>query len=61
MSTRHLKATRRARAKEPQLVEGAKQLLVLKGPSSSAIVNEVITDLTMIKKPDAKSLSRKRL
>jgi ribosome production factor 2 len=59
MSSRNLKAIRRARAKEPQLVEGAKQLLVLKGPSSSAIINEVMRDLTMLKKPDAKALSRK--
>lgn len=59
MSTRNLKAIRRERKKAPQLVEGPKQLLVLKGPTSSAILNELMTDLRMIKAPEAKALTRK--
>ena len=59
MSSRNLKAIRRARSKEAKLVEGPKQLLALKGPASSAILNEVLTDLIMLKKPDAKALTRK--
>lgn len=59
MSTRNLKAIRRAREREPKLVEGPKQLLVLKGPTSSQIVNDVMKDLRQIKAPDVKGLSRK--
>jgi hypothetical protein len=42
MSTRAIRA---AKAREPQVVEGDKRLLALKGPSTSALAVEALTDL----------------
>jgi ribosome production factor 2 len=56
---RNLKAIRRARKREPQLVEGPKSLLVVKGPACSAVLGEVLRDVAALKKPDAKVLTRK--
>ena len=53
------RAARIAAKREPQLVEGSKCLLLLKGPSSSEILNEAMKDLAALKKPDIRSLSRK--
>lgn len=57
--------TQRARraldARGPKLHEGTKQLMSLKGPKTSDIVNHALRDLHKLKAPDSKLLSKKNL
>lgn len=50
---------RLAKQREPQLVEGPRNLLVLRGPTSSEILNDAMKDLAALKKPNVKALTRK--
>ena len=50
---------RRERRAEPQLIEGAKPAMILRGPSTSERMRDVLKDLASIKQPHAKTLSRK--
>jgi ribosome production factor 2 len=53
------KGSRVLKAKEPQLVEGAKTALFLKSSTSSVLVASMLEDLYSLKKPDAILFSRK--
>ena len=53
------RAQREAAKRAPALVEGPRNLLLLKGPASSEIVNDVMRDLSLLKKPAVKALTRK--
>jgi len=53
------RALRAARAREPQLVEEARRVLALRGPSSSPVSLGALRDLVQMLKPQAKALSRK--
>lgn len=53
------RVARALKAKEPKLVEGAKQLLVLRGPKTSERGVGALKDLALLKKPDVKLLQRK--
>lgn len=46
-------------AKEPKLVEGPKELMVIRGPSTSEIVTHAMRDLAALKKPRCRILQRK--
>ncbi|KAL0225675.1 hypothetical protein P9112_012999 [Eukaryota sp. TZLM1-RC] len=46
-------------AREPKLFEGVKRALILKGHASSQVVNDLLTDIFLLKKPDAKMFNRK--
>lgn len=50
---------KREKAAAAAATEKVKKLLILKGHSSSQIVNDVLKDLSMLSKPYCKSLSRK--
>jgi ribosome production factor 2 len=39
--------------------DAAKRVLLLKGKSSSQVMNEVLLDITMLTKPNCKALTRK--
>ena len=47
------------RKRESQLIEGGKNLLVLRGTTSSETIAGVATDLAMLKKPNVRLLTRK--
>jgi ribosome production factor 2 len=53
------RAARVLAKREPQLIEGPRNLLLMRGPSSSEILNDVVNDLALLKKPDVKRLQRK--
>jgi len=44
---------------EPQVVEFSKQMLILKGHATSECVCEVLSDINMLSKPNAKMMQRK--
>lgn len=48
-----------AKKAEGELIEKFKKVLLLKGRTSSEVMNEVLTDLALLSKPYAKSLQRK--
>jgi ribosome production factor 2 len=50
---------RALKAKEPQVIEGAKRLLFVRGPSTSEVGTSAAKDLIMLKKPEVKVLARK--
>ena len=56
---REARAARALRKREPEFVETDRNLLGLRGPSSSAISLHVLRDLLSLKKPAARMLSRK--
>lgn len=51
--------TRALKAREPQLVEGPKRLLLVRGPATSELATAAAKDLILLKKPDVKVLNRK--
>jgi ribosome production factor 2 len=53
------RVARAIKAKEPELVEGPKRLLLVRGPSTSETAVSAAKDLMLLKKPDAKALTRK--
>lgn len=55
------RAKRALEHKAPKQVENVKKALLLKGPSSSQIMNNVIKDLHTLKKPDAKLFTKRNL
>jgi len=52
---RGLRAQKR---REPQLVEGKRRTLALRGPNTSAVSGSALADLIKLLKPDVKALSR---
>lgn len=56
---RKARVERLLRKKEPQLIEGARHTLVLKGHKSSQVVNDVLKNISALQKPYNKVLSRK--
>ena len=61
LDPKRAKTARGRRALEkmmPQLEENPRTALVLRGQKSSALVNAALTDLFMLKKPNAKHFSR---
>lgn len=50
---------RLAKARAPQAIEKSRSAVLLKGASSSATVNEALTELALLLKPTAKRLTRK--
>ena len=52
---RGLRAQKR---REPQLVEGKRRTLALRGPNTSAVSSSALSDLIKLLKPDVKALSR---
>ncbi|KAL0248147.1 hypothetical protein GEMRC1_003383 [Eukaryota sp. GEM-RC1] len=46
-------------SKEPKIIEDAKRALFLKGHSTSQVINDVLSDLYLTKKPDAQMFSHK--
>jgi len=56
---RKARVERILKKKEPQLVEGARHTLILKGHKSSQIVNDVLKNISALQKPYSKVLSRK--
>lgn len=53
------RAKRALEKKEPVLVEGAKNLLFVRGPATSNLVVSAAKDLLLLKKPAMKALQRK--
>jgi ribosome production factor 2 len=53
------RARRALLAKEPELVEGTKNLLFIRGPATSQLVTSAAKDLVLLKKPAVKVLQRK--
>jgi ribosome production factor 2 len=53
------RVARLLKKKEPQLVEGPKTLLAIRGPSTSEISLNAMRDIAALKQPDVKMLSRK--
>jgi ribosome production factor 2 len=53
------KAKKAMQIREPKLVENPKYALMIRGQSTSGVINDLLTDLCMIKKPFSKSFSRK--
>ena len=53
------RAKRAMKAREPKLVEDVKEALFIRGKSSSQVVNGLMEDLYLLKKPSAKQFSRK--
>lgn len=45
----------------PKLVENTKTALMIKGPKSSSIVNEILKDLYVLKKPESKHFTKRNL
>lgn len=56
---REARAARAMRAREPKLVENDRNLLGLRGPSSSALGVSVLRDLLSLKNPHTRMLGRK--
>eukprot|EP01098_Paradermamoeba_levis_P010250 TRINITY_DN4309_c0_g1_i1.p1 TRINITY_DN4309_c0_g1~~TRINITY_DN4309_c0_g1_i1.p1 ORF type:complete len:350 (+),score=109.14 TRINITY_DN4309_c0_g1_i1:81-1052(+) len=60
--TRKPKNARSKRAlkwKQPKVVENVKTALILKAEKTSDVVNQLLTDFTVLKKPDSHSLHKK--
>ncbi len=59
--TKNARVRRELLKREPQVVENTKQALLLKGPKCSLAASRVLTDLTVLKKPDAKLFQKRNL
>lgn len=55
------KSKRALEARAPKLIENVKSTLLLKGPSSSQMMNNVLKDLYTLKKPAAKLFTRRNM
>ena len=55
------KSKRALEARAPKLIENVKSTLLLKGPSSSQMMNTVLKDLYTLKKPSAKLFTRRNM
>lgn len=58
-SAGNARAARALKAREPKVVEGVKQALILRGVKTSELIVQVLNDLNLLKKPAAKMFSRR--
>ena len=56
---RSARVERILRKREPQLVEGAKHALIMKGHHTSQVIIDVLRDLARLTKPHSKMMNRK--